>query len=53
MNVIYSDKKNRLEVQNVANLMVIKLIGLPLNLWDSMDSVKTWLRIHYTADDKE
>ena len=52
MNVIYSDKRNRLEVQNVANLMVIKLIGLPLNLWDSMDSVKTWLRKHHTADDK-
>ena len=50
--MIYSDKRNHLEVQNVANLMVIKLIGLPLNLWDSIDSVETGLRKHHTADDK-
>ena len=52
MNIIYSDKRNRLEVENVANLMVIKLIGFPLNLWDSTDSVKMWLRKSHPADDK-
>ena len=28
MNTIYSDKRNRLEVKNLANLLVINLIGL-------------------------
>ena len=52
MNVIYSDKRNRLEVQNVANLMVIKLFGFLLDLWDSTDSVKMSLRKIHTADGK-
>ena len=51
MNTIYSDKRNRLEVKNLANLLVINLIGLPLDLWDCSDSVRMWLRNHNTADD--
>jgi hypothetical protein len=52
MNTVYSDRRNRLDVENVANLMVIKLIGLPLNLWNCTDSVKSWLLKNHTADDK-
>ena len=29
MNVIYSDKRSRLLVENVSNLMTIDLLGLP------------------------
>jgi len=31
MNIIYSDKRSRLTVENVANLMIINLIGLPFS----------------------
>ena len=51
INRIYSDKRNRLEVKNLANLLVINLIGLMLDLWDCSDSVRMWLRNQNTADD--
>ena len=38
-------------VENVANLMTINLIGLPLNSWDTTSSVKKWLRKNHPADD--
>ena len=34
MNIIYSDKRSRLTVENVANLMIINLIGLPFSSWE-------------------
>ena len=34
MNIIYSDKRSCLTVQNVANLIIINLIGLPFSSWD-------------------
>lgn len=43
MNIIYSDKRSRLKVENKANLMTINFIGLALDLWDSTLFVKTWL----------
>lgn len=36
---------------NVANLLIVNLIGLPLDLSDCSDSVRIWLRNHNTADD--
>ena len=51
MNIIYSDKRSCLTVQNVANLMIINLIGLPLSSWDPTPSVKKWLRRNHSADD--
>ena len=51
MNIIYTDKRSRLLVKNVANLMVINLIGLPLDLWDPTHVVKIWLRKNHSADD--
>lgn len=52
MNITYTDKKSRLSVENVANLMTINLIGLPLDSWDATPFVKKWLRKNYSADDK-
>ena len=34
MNVIYSDKRSRLLLKNVSNLMTINLFGLPQEEWD-------------------
>ena len=51
MNIIYSDKRSRLTVENVANLMIINLIGLPFSSWDATPSVKSWLRRNHSADD--
>ena len=31
MNIIYLDERSRLTVENVANLMIINLIGLPFS----------------------
>ena len=51
MNVIYSDKRSRLLVENVSNLMTIDLLGLPQKEWDPTSSVKLWLRQNHSADD--
>ena len=51
MNHIYSDKRNRLTVENVANLMTINLVGLPFETWNARPIVKTWLRKNHSADD--
>ena len=40
MNIIYNDKRDRLDFNNVDNLMTINLIGLPVNLWDCAVPVK-------------
>ena len=52
LNIIYSDKRRRLTVENAANLMTIILIGLPSDSWDATPFVKTWLRKNHSADDK-
>ena len=51
MNLIYTDKRGSLLVKKVSNLMIINLIGLPLDLWNPTPSVKTWLRKNHSADD--
>ena len=51
MNHIYSDKRNRLTVENVANLMTISLVGLPFETWNANPFVKIWLRKNHSADD--
>jgi len=40
MNIIYSDKRSCLTVENVANLMIINLIGLPFSSWEPTPSDK-------------
>ena len=44
-------KRNRLTVENVANLMIINLIGLEFSSWEPTPSVKKWLRRNHSADD--
>ena len=51
MNIIYSEKRSRIAVSNVFNLMKTILTGLPLEFWDPTYSVKTWLIKRHTADD--
>ena len=53
MNIIYSDKRSRLTVENVANLMMINLIALPFSSWEPTPSVKKWLRRNQSADEKK
>ena len=50
MNIVYLDKRSRLTVENVANLMIINLIGLPFSTWEPTPSVKKWLRRNHSAD---
>ena len=51
MNHLYSDKKNRLTIKNVTNLMTINLIGLLFETWNTTPFVKTWLRKNQSAND--
>ena len=51
MNIIVSDKRARLIVKNVSNLLTINMIGLPLELWDATSAAKAWLRKNHSADD--
>ena len=51
MNIIYSDKRSRLLVENVNNLMTMDLLGLPLEDWAPTTSVKSWLRQNHSAND--
>ena len=41
MDLIYTDKRGSLLVKKLSNLMIINLIGLPLDLWNPTPSVKT------------
>ena len=51
MNFIYSDKRSRLLVENISNLMTIDLLGPPRKGWNPTSSVKLWLRQNHSADD--
>jgi len=51
MDIIYSDIRSRFTVENVTNLMIINLIGLPFSSWDPTPSVKQWLRRNHSADE--
>ena len=51
MNVIYSEKRSRLLVENVSNLMTIDWLGQPQKEWGPTSSVKFWLCQNHSADD--
>ncbi|XP_012559956.2 E3 SUMO-protein ligase KIAA1586-like [Hydra vulgaris] len=51
MNIITTDIRARLTVQTVSNLMTLNLVGRPLENWNAVSYVKTWLRNHNSADD--
>ena len=51
MNIIYSGWRSRLTFENVDNLMIINLVGLPFSSWEPTPSVKKWLRRNHSAND--
>jgi len=51
MNLICSDLRSRLTIQNISNLMFINVNGPPLSQWNPTDYVKSWLFKHRSADD--
>lgn len=51
MNIIMTEKRARLIVQNVSNLMTLDLIGRPLKIFNAVPYVTSWLRNHNSADD--
>nr|XP_047132587.1 E3 SUMO-protein ligase KIAA1586-like [Hydra vulgaris] len=51
MNIIITDIRARLTVQTVSNLMTLNLVGRPLENWNAVPYVKTWLRNHNSVDD--
>ena len=50
MNLIETGMRNSLAVSTIADLLFIKLNGLPLELWDARSYVLHWLRTHKSAD---
>ena len=51
MNLIATDTRNRISPTTFASLLTIVLLGRPVELWDPIPHVKTWLRKHHRADD--
>ena len=51
MNKIIVDNRASLTILNISNLMTISLTGLPLDIWDHLPFVKSWLKKHNSADD--
>jgi len=51
MNIICTDIRSRLTIDNISNLMMININGPPLSIWDPEDYVKSWILHHRTADD--
>lgn len=44
-----TEKRNRLIVSNISNMMVINLNGLPLINWDRLLIVKQWLSNNHSS----
>ena len=53
MNIILNEQINRILIENLANLLFIKMNGPPQQLFKPDDYVKTWLRSHRSADDNK
>lgn len=53
MNLIVTERRSRILIYHVANLLFIKLHGPPLELWNPILYVKTWLRSHRSANDEQ
>jgi len=51
MNLICSDLRSKLTIQNISKLMFINVNGPPLSQWNPTDYVKSWLFKHRSADD--
>jgi hypothetical protein len=53
MNTIATKKRANLQIQRTADLMIIGLLGQPLELWDPVLYVKSWLQTHQSEDDNK
>lgn len=51
MNVIFGDHRAKLLIKHVSALMFVKLHGPPLQQWQPLRYVKSWLLKHRSADD--
>lgn len=51
MNQIIVVNRANFNIQNVANLLTISLTGLPLDIWDPVSFVKSWISQHNSDDD--
>ena len=52
MNLVATNLRNKLLVENISSLMFIKLTCPPLKNWNPSPYVITWLRKHRSADDQ-
>ena len=50
MNLICTDLRSRLTVENMGALLFIKINGPPIDLFDPGKYVKIWLRTHNNAE---
>ncbi len=50
MNLIYTDLRSRLTVENMSALSFIKINGPPIDLFDPGKYIKMWLRTHNNAE---
>ena len=53
MNIICTDRRTRLTVDNICSLMFISINGPPPHLWNSDKAVSQWLLQHRTAQDSQ
>jgi len=53
MNSILTERRSRLLINRVSDLMFIKMHGPPVNDWKPERYVKTWLRCHRSAVDTQ
>lgn len=51
MNLIVSELRNSLTVENVSSLLMVKINGPPLQFWNPEKYIKTWLLKHRSATD--
>lgn len=51
MNLIITPLRTKLLIKHVSSLMFIKLNGPPLQRWDAIPYVRTWLLRHKNAED--
>jgi hypothetical protein len=53
MNIISTDLRSTLLVQNISSLMFVNLNGPPLSLWKPEPYVKSWIQTHRSATDTQ
>ena len=52
MNLIVTNPRNQLTVNNISNLTQTNMNGLPCNMWNPAAATKSWVTKDNNADDK-